>query len=546
MLTLDDFGVGPEVKSIFLNQKIDEPSDILYNLEMYKFLSRTELIIKLNTLLLPSEFSEVLTEGDNIQGLFDISTIERDSALYALEEENDVLCNVISQYSVEVILPLFRTFDRTSLELNLHYDTIKYKVVTPFNFMQLKTNNATPVYEPMMVFKRLVLECCNKKATDLHLTVIHDGIEPSYIAQYRKEGLLCDLNLFPMNRDLNEQIIRKSIASKTNKDAIDLDTSSGVTTVIPDVFNDGTVSLRMSANKVVDGFELVCRLQRPSTVTLTIDKLGFPLYVQNALHKLTKRRSGITLITGPVRTGKNTTAFALANEMMQYPIKIKSFESPVEVLMPFPQVDYMDDPVGLANSVRLAKKQDINVAFLNEIPNKEVAFAVRDLVNSSVYVITTLHLDRIWHTPYKLYEYYGDSYKDVISQLNGLVNQKMFGVLCPHCKHEALTADLEDEDKRNLLQSQGVMQYAFSSGCDECTDFESGISGVIPGRNQPYVEYLIFTDEIKSKLLACNAPYEMEQIIKDEVRSKNQTLEYELCKAIKEQQLSIDALDYIL
>lgn len=83
--------------------------------------------------------------------------------------------------------------------------------------------------------------------------------------------------------------------------------------------------------------------------------------------------------------------------------------------MPFTQVDYGGDESTLLNAVRLAKKQDVNVAYINELPNKEVAFSVRDLVNSSVYVLTTMHMDRLWHLPYKLKEYYGDQFKDVIS-----------------------------------------------------------------------------------------------------------------------------------
>lgn len=76
-----------------------------------------------------------------------------------------------------------------------------------------------------------------------------------------------------------------------------------------------------------------------------------------------------------------------------------SYDSPIEVLMPFPQVDYKDDPKRLLDCVRLAKKQDIDIAFLNEIPSKDVAFAVKDLVTSSIGVITTLHLNRIWDLP---------------------------------------------------------------------------------------------------------------------------------------------------
>ena len=73
----------------------------------------------------------------------------------------------------------------------------------------------------------------------------------------------------------------------------------------------------------------------------------------------------------------------------------------------------------------------ISCGFSHEIPDKSIVFGIQDLVNSSIGVITTTHLDRIWNLPYKLKEYFGETYKDMISQINGVVNQKMFIKQCP-------------------------------------------------------------------------------------------------------------------
>ena len=53
--------------------------------------------------------------------------------------------------------------------------------------------------------------------------------------------------------------------------------------------------------------------------------------------------------------------------MVKLPIKLVSYEYPIEVLMPVSQVDYANNEEILLNAIRLAKKQDVNVAFLNEI-----------------------------------------------------------------------------------------------------------------------------------------------------------------------------------
>ena len=232
--------------------------------------------------------------------------------------------------------------------------------------------------------------------------------------------------------------------------------------------------------------------------------------------------------------------------LIQDPISIVSYDSPVEVLMPFAQVDYQEDSKRLLSLVRLTKKQDVDVAFLNEIPTKEVAFAVSDLSESSIYVITTMHLDRLWQLPYRLYDYYGESYKNIISQINGVLNQKMFGVQCPHCREEKLLSELKSEPIYKLLSSKGVNSYFVTKGCKYCRDEITGSSGFIIGRNQPYAEHLIFTEEIKEHLLRCEHPWDMELYLKAKIREKAQALEDYMVDGVKSGDLNVESLEYIL
>ena len=49
---------------------------------------------------------------------------------------------------------------------------------------------------------------------------------------------------------------------------------------------------------------------------------------------------------------------------------------------------------------------------------------------------------------------------------------------------------------------------------------------------------LIFTKEIKSKLLHCNEPYEMEEVIMDEVTKSQTSLEDSVARGVKEGRLN--------
>ena len=66
------------------------------------------------------------------------------------------------------------------------------------------------------------------------------------------------------------------------------------------------------------------------------------------------------------------------------------------------------------------------------------------------------------------------------------------------------------------------------------------------GVNKPFAEALLFTQEVKSALLTCKEPYEMEQVIRDKVQEDKAAMEFELARGIADGTLSVDVLDSIL
>ena len=538
LLNVRDFGLQKEVVKIFESKIYSDNTELITDLEIYKFMSRDEILKHLKF-----EFPELIFEN--------VKSVNRKEEFLTIEGRYGILLDHIDSKSVKVIKSVFQTLDQTNLELDLkQFKEIEIVNITDVNFRELSEYGYRPKYDPMILFKRILIEVIKLNGTDLHFGVIHRNMRAEYPIQYRVNGDLYDLDLFTLDKELNHSIISTLVETKTSANSLDLSLPDGITANSSDILDNGNVELRIAANKVKDGLQCVIRIQEKKTFSYTIDSLGFSKEAQDFLMWLSKKRSGITLITGAIRTGKNTTAFALANEMIKYPIKMIDYSSPIEVLMPFNQVDYLADENNLLACVRLAKKQDVNVAFLNEMPSKEVAFAVKDLVNSSIHVITTIHMDRIWHLPYKLNEYYGDSYKDVISQINGVMNQKMFDVMCPNCREVYPTSSIRDLAKKAFLEERGLQNVWVAKGCEKCisTVKHSGHNktGSVIGANQPYVEFLRFDDKLKSRLLACDHAWQMEEIIKEVVRENKNTLEDTMFDGIQRGVLDYNALDYIL
>lgn len=392
MLDYSLLKIAPELKITLEEYGFTTDRDLLYYLEQYKYYTNKEL----------TEF--VKSFGNDDVRCCDYEEDYSDRAYPTVELRYDVVVKESSE-DVEVLYDCTSDINKISVEMDLNcLKPITYKSLTPYSFCKIQGKSMKPL-EPMDVFRRLMIEAVNRKATDVHFDVAHyrDGVE--YPVSFRIDNKLERVSLFDITKELNKSMIGSLVEKKTSTNAIDLLDAGGVETSASGIVGDD-ITLRITANSVSGGYHYVIRMQKPSTVSFRINQLGFQKEVEDALTSVSELRSGITFITGAVRTGKNTTGFALVNEMIDKELKIVSYESPIEVWMPFSQVDYQGNADILLNSVRLAKKQDVNIAYINELPNKDVAFAVQDLANSSIHVITTTHVDRVWHLPYKLREYY--------------------------------------------------------------------------------------------------------------------------------------------
>ncbi len=496
---LEEFPKCEQAVMYLSNIGITSDYEVLEALEAYKFLSR----------------NEILQSADCVTA--DKSEVIHDYPV--LEDKYSIVIEKSGENEVRVYAPLYQDVNITALVLDLGLVDIQVICITPLNYDELRKDNFVYKYNADILFKRILIEALRLKATDLHFDVKHVNGQPKYSISCRRGSKLLEIPSFEISKELNAEIISKLIETNTKVSSLDLLDPSGVIGNAVNILGDNAVELRIAANRALDGYHYVIRIQKKETLGFTLDQLGFHENVLRDLRTVMEKRSGITFVTGAVRTGKNTTVFAALNELVGEPIKILSYESPIEVIMPFTQVDYLGDTDILLNAVRLAKKQDVNIAYLNELPDKSVAFAVRDLANSSVHVITTMHMDRIWHLPYKLKEYFGDDYKDIISQINGVFDQKMFDVCCQECSEQMMVSDVDSKYK-NKLSSIGLETVRVSKGCTACNS-----SGIAQGKNQPYVEHLIFDEDLVDRLLKCDHPYQMEVILRDEVRKRSQALE---------------------
>ncbi len=442
---------------------------------------------------------------------------------------------------ITIYVPLDVVLDKTIIETSPDFVgyRVEYKYIMSCNATILNKNLDVNIlsrelldFRPLLLIRRLILDCIACGGTDIHFNSIYINKEKYHKVQYRVSREIVDSS-FKLDFDLIHMAINKLVSRKSTSLAVDLETINGMTTDIPNIFNDDTVDLRFTGSLVSAGLYVVIAIQQVTTTSKTIDELGFPPDDVRKLRNIAKKNEGLVLNTGPMRSGKNTTIFGMLNEKIAMPIRIIEYSNPIEVRMPIPQINYKGDINALKSLMRMAKKQDLDYAVLNEIPNQEVAFAVRDLVNSAVGVITTTHLTRVWHLPYKLEELYGNDYKTIISQLLAVINHRMFReqVADNFIVYE-LTEDSATTPFSQFAYNLGVHRY-----------FEPAPNSNAHLKLQPLIEILIFNDDIKTELLNNKSLSESEQFLERYIRKVGENLERKLVQGINNGQFNIRELE---
>lgn len=500
---------------LFRKNYVRGNKDIVEYIEMYKILTEDELIEGLNKYFNTDKFVNP-TRVNRVPEYRELE-LRRNIVIHRINSSNTIVyyCG-FEEYEFEVI----------SMELE-NFSGINYLPTTPGiikKFLELKTPKDKINYD--FYLASIVLDCIRQGGSDVHFIPISVDKKPKYKVAFRLTAGYTYQDKYDMDEGMNYNLIFKLAARQTKGNEQDIKIG-GLTAEVSDLLDNGKYTLRIGANECNIGYSCVIRIQEKETVSLKINELGFDDDAVEKLEMLSNFHKGLTMITGPVRSGKNTTIFALVNSMLNLPIKIQEYSSPVELLMPIVQVDYQGSTTALADCIKLAKKQDIDLAIINEIPDNSIAFGVRDLVNSSIGVLTTTHLDRVWYFPHKLKEYFGDGFKDLITQINGVVHQMMFVKQCPHCRESVLTTEI-DKPVKDFLAKFEVNSVTVAKGCPKCN-----YTGLAPKGMQPYTEIIIFDRETKRQLLACNTPSDMEALIYDKMMASENSLDHKISQAVQ-------------
>ncbi len=246
---------------------------------------------------------------------------------------------------------------------------------------------------------------------------------------------------------------------------------------------------RVSIIPTVYGEKIVIRILYKNGIDLKLEALGFENKNITIINEILMHSSGMVLITGPTGSGKSTTLYSMLNLLNKNDKNIITIEDPVECfLFGINQIN-VNSKVGLnfASGLRSMLRQDPDIIMVGEIRDTETAeIAVRAAITGHL-VISTLHTRDAPGSISRLKEMGVPNYL-LSDSLIAVIAQRLVRKICPFCKYEYSTSDIEIKYLRKH------MALHKGAGCNKCNN--TGYSGRMA------VYEIMYIDESQRRIIA--------------------------------------------
>lgn len=193
------------------------------------------------------------------------------------------------------------------------------------------------------------------------------------------------------------------------------------------------------------GFDMVMRLLvvQDSSKPLTLEQLGYQEKQRDMIAEAVAQGVGVTIIAGTTGSGKSTT---LQNVLMTEinnrngHLKVITVEDPPEYFIPgASQIPVVRDKDGDAkkafkNAIKASLRMDPDVIMIGEVRDEQSAELLIEAVQTGHKVLSTIHAGSALSILGRLENLGID--KETLADnefISGLIYQKLFPVLCPHC-----------------------------------------------------------------------------------------------------------------
>lgn len=303
----------------------------------------------------------------------------------------------------------------------------------------------------------IIKKAIEKRASDIHI----EPKEDKFFIKYRVDG---DLNLYIENtKNIYNKIISR-IKVMSNMDTTERrkpqDGKFNFT------IDNNSIDARVSSVATVYGEKLVIRLLNRFDIDLKLDKLGFDFEDLNIIKRISRKSSGIFLVSGPTGSGKTSTLYSIILSLDYNKYNITSIEDPVEYkIQEINQIQTSDNlDLGFYKLLKYVLRQDPDIISIGEIRDIDTSKLALQSAMTGHRVFSTIHTDNIESTIIRLLEM-GIKPFYIASALNGIISQRLIKKLCENCS----TIDEINKSEMELLGLEDKLSVARPNGCIKCS-----------------------------------------------------------------------------
>ena len=324
--------------------------------------------------------------------------------------------------------------------------------------INLLKGDTTRTISPDNLINYLITFAIKKRATDIHLRPMEDGIQVTF----RVDGVLDVVNFLPKELYRIITAIKLKAGMDISEQRVPQDGRWSIKIL------EKNYDIRVSSVVTPNGENIVMRLLSQERATFSLEELGFFPEDLKILKDVFNEPHGIVLLTGPTGSGKSTTLVAGLNTLDLMDKNVLTIENPIEYVVPLARQTQVNEAAGydFSNAVRYFLRHDPDVILIGEIRDKVTAETAITAANTGHLVLSTIHSNTAVGVIPRL-KNFGIDDLAISETLICAVNQRLLRVICPYCKYSYSPSKEEKEYIQNLLKQDVDVLYK-GRGCKEC------------------------------------------------------------------------------
>jgi general secretion pathway protein E len=309
----------------------------------------------------------------------------------------------------------------------------------------------------------LLQQAVKERASDIHV----EPQEKELIVRFRTDGIPYQ-PIRPLPKRL-QQAVTSRIKIMGRLDIAEKRLPQDGRIVLKIAGND--YDCRLSTVPTQYGERCVLRLLPRNQALLSIESIGLDSAGQETMKRLSRRKNGIILVTGPTGSGKTTTLYASLADINTPDLNIITIEDPVEIQLDgIGQIEVREN-IGLtfASGLRSVLRQDPDVILVGEIRDLPTAEIAIQASLTGHLVFSTIHTNDAAGAVTRLIDLGVEPFL-ISSSLAASVAQRLVRKVCKHCReaYEPTDGELKEVGiPRRLLEGRTIYR---ATGCAHCSN----------------------------------------------------------------------------